>query len=92
MVFRIENADAMTRLIGRYCFVMVGLVGGLLVYAGYRAEVRVPAMVLGTVEKLTFVGLVLTSPLRRRALTMLFVCADAVMALLYIVILVGRGA
>ena len=84
----IEVAGAMTKLLGRYCFVLVALVGGLLIYAGYHAEIRVPAIVVGTVEKLTFVGLVLASPLRRRALTMFFVSADSVMALLFVVLLV----
>jgi hypothetical protein len=48
-------------------------------------------MVVGAAEKLTFGVLVIASPLRRRPLTMAVVCADAIMALLYVLLLTRRG-
>jgi hypothetical protein len=58
-----------------------------LMYAAYHPEVRVPAMIVGAAEKLIFGILVIASPLRKRRLTMAVVCADAIMGLLYVLIL-----
>jgi hypothetical protein len=83
----VEKADATTMLVARQLFLMGALVGALLVFAGYHPEARTPAMVFGAAEKFGFAGFVLTSPFRRRALTMFVVCADLVMAVLYVLIL-----
>jgi hypothetical protein len=44
-------------------------------------------MIVGAAEKLVFGILVIASPLRRRLLTVAVVCADAIMGLLYVLIL-----
>ena len=74
-------------LITRHWGLLVGLVGGLLIYAAYHAEIRVPVMIVAAAEKLVLGALVIASPLRGRLVTMAVVCADGVMALLYIVTL-----
>jgi hypothetical protein len=71
-------------LIARHWSLLVGLVGGLLIYAAYHPEVRWPVIIVAIVEKLAIFLLVVASPLRTRFITMSVVCADAVMALLYI--------
>ena len=76
-----------TLLIARHWSLLVGLVGGLLIYAAYHAEIQVPAMAVAATEKLVLGGLVLASPLRTRLLTMAVVCADGIMALLYVIII-----
>jgi hypothetical protein len=79
--------QATTLMIARHWSLLVALVGGLLIYAAYHAEIRVPVMIVAATEKLVLGGLVLASPLRTRLLTLGVVCADAVMAILYIVTL-----
>jgi hypothetical protein len=79
--------DPIVLLMGRHWSFLGALVGGLVIYAAFHPEVRVPAMVVGAAEKLAFGVLVIASPLRRRLITMAVVCGDAVMALIYIILL-----
>jgi len=71
----------------RHWSLLAALVGGLLMYAAYHPEARLPALVIGAAEKLVFGILVIASPLRGRRLTIAVVCADAIMGLLYVLIL-----
>jgi hypothetical protein len=71
----------------RHWSLLAALVGGLLMYAGYHPEARLPALFIGAAEKLAFGILVIASPLRRRRLTIAVVGADAIMGLLYVLIL-----
>jgi hypothetical protein len=82
-----KTSDATVILMARHWSLLVALVGGLLMYAGYHPEARVPAMIVGAAEKLVFGALVVASPLRRRRLTMTVVGADAIMGLLYVLLL-----
>lgn len=75
-------------LIARYMTMLVACIGGLLIYAGYHPEARVPILIAGAAEKLVFGALIVTSPLRTRLLTMAVAGADAVMGILYVVFLV----
>ncbi|MFZ0682918.1 MAG: hypothetical protein WAM84_08565 [Candidatus Cybelea sp.] len=81
------TSDTTVILMARHWSLLAALVGGLLMYAGYHPEARLPAMIVGAAEKLVFGILVIASPLRRRRLTLTVVCADAVMGLLYLLIL-----
>jgi hypothetical protein len=85
-----DPPNAMMRLVMRHWFLMVGLVGVLLGVAAYDGGCRVPAMLFAIAEKLALGALVLASPLRKRVLTMSAVGADAIMAVLFITILI-RG-
>jgi hypothetical protein len=71
----------------RHWSLLTALVGGLLMYGAYHPEARLPALVIGAAEKLVFGILVIASPLRGRRLTIAVVCADAIMGLLYVLIL-----
>jgi hypothetical protein len=83
-MFGIDAPDAATLLLGRHWSLLIGLVGGLLIYAAYHPEIRVPVMVVGAIEKLVLGALVVSSPLRKRPPTLVAVGADTIMALLYI--------
>ena len=78
-------------LLARHWSLLISLVGGLLIYAAYHPDVRVPVMVVAAAEKLVLAVLVATSPLRRRMETVSVVGADVVMASLYVVYLAQRG-
>jgi hypothetical protein len=82
-----KTSDPTVILMARHWSLLAALVGGLLMYAGYYPEARLPALIIGAAEKLVFGILVIASPLRRRRLTLAVVCADAIMGLLYVLIL-----
>ncbi|HEY1882058.1 MAG TPA: hypothetical protein VGG51_03330 [Candidatus Cybelea sp.] len=88
MLFGIDTTDAATLLLGRHWSLLIGLVGGLLIYAAYHPEIRAAVMVVGVIEKLALGALVIASPLRKRPPTLAAAGADAVMALLYIFFLI----
>ncbi len=84
-----DPADKTMLVPARHWFLMIGLVGALLVFAAYDSDYRVPALLFAIIEKLALGAMVLTSPLRKRPLTVAVVCADATMAGLFIFILAG---
>ncbi|MGA8099386.1 MAG: hypothetical protein WB810_12100 [Candidatus Cybelea sp.] len=84
-VFGTTLADAATVLVARHWSLLIALVGGLLIYAGFHTEARVPIMVAAIVEKLALGVLIVASPMRKRLVTVAVAGADAVMALRYII-------
>jgi len=88
IVFGTTLAVAAMVLVTRHWSLLIALVGGLLIYAGFHTEARVPIMVAAIVEKLALGVLVVASPLRKRTATVAVAGADAVMALLYVISLV----
>jgi hypothetical protein len=88
LLFGMTTEDAAAVLLGRHWSLLIALIGGLLVYASFHVEVQVPVMIAATIEKLALTPLTVASPLRKRALTLLVVGADAVMACLYIILLI----
>src|SRR6267378_2080951 len=66
MLFGQAPADALSLLIARHWGLLVGLVGALLIYAAYHAEIRVPTLIVAIVEKAAFALGMLISPFLRR--------------------------
>ncbi len=89
VLFGQSPADALGLNIARHWALLVFLVGGLIVYAAYRPEIRVPTLIVAVVEKAAFAVVMLSSPLRRRPSVMVIALADGVMAALYGMLLVG---
>ena len=92
MMFGVETRDAATMLLARHWSFLIALIGVLLVYAAYNAEVRVPIMIAGALEKFALAAMVFSGPLRKRRVTAMVVGADVVMALLYVYFLVVPAA
>lgn len=89
LLFGQAPADALGLLIVRHWGLLVGLVGALLVYAAYHAEVRVPILSVAIVEKAAFALGMFLSPWRRRPIVLIAALADAGMAALYTMYLIG---
>jgi hypothetical protein len=89
MVFGRPPADVLTPMIARNWGLLVFLVGALLIYAAYHAEIRVPVMIVAAVEKVVFVLGLLISPFRRRPSVLFTAAADAAMTALYVSYLAG---
>jgi hypothetical protein len=88
VLFGQPPADALGILIARHWGLLVGLVGALLVYAAYHAEVRVPTLTVAAGEKAAFAIGALLSP-RRRPAVLVMALADAGMAAAYCLYLTG---
>jgi len=86
-IFGIENPDVAATVLARHWGLLVALVGSLLVFAAYCPDFRVPAMVVGATEKLAIGAFVLATPLRRRVVLMMIAAGDAVMAIIYLIVL-----
>jgi len=80
-----ELSIALTRHWGLLLF----CVGALLIYAGFHPAVRDPALVLASIEKAGFVACVFGSSLRRRPIVAAMAIGDGVMALVYVLYLLG---
>ena len=89
MLFGQTPDDALSLLIARHWGLLVCLVGALLIYAAYHAEIRVPTLIVAIVEKAAFALGMLISPFRRRRVVLVMALADAGMAALYLIYLIG---
>jgi hypothetical protein len=89
MLFGQAPSDGLGLLIARHWGLLIGLVGALLIYAAYHAEVRVPTLIVAVVEKAAFALGVIISPFRRRPSALIMALADAGMATVYLIYLTG---
>jgi hypothetical protein len=90
MLFGQAPSDALGLLIARHWGLLVGLVGALLIFAAYHAEVRVPTLIVAIVEKMVLVFGLFLSRFRRRPTVLVMALADAGMAAVYLIYLIGR--
>ena len=88
VVFGQSPSDALSLLIARHWGLLVCLVGALLIYAAYHAEIRVPTLIVAIAEKAAFALGVFISPFHRRPAVVVMALADAGMAAVYLMYLV----
>jgi hypothetical protein len=89
VVFGQAPSDALSLFIARHWGLLVSLVGALLIYAAYHAEVRVPTLIVAIGEKTALVLGVLISPFRQRPTVLAMALADAGMSAVYVLYLTG---
>jgi hypothetical protein len=89
MLFGNASSNTSSILIARHWGLLIFLVGALLIYAAYHQEIRIPTLVIAIVEKTTFALGVFISPLRRSRTAFVVALADASMAIVYAVYLIG---
>ena len=75
--------------LARHWGLLLFCVGVLLVYSAFHPAVRVPAVVLASVEKVGFVACVFGTSLRQRRMPAIMAAADAFMTLIYVLYLLG---
>jgi hypothetical protein len=75
--------------LARHWGLLLFCVGALLVYSAFHPQLRVPAVVLASVEKVGFVACVLGTSLRKRPIVAMTAATDAVMVVIYVLYLVG---
>ena len=89
MLFGQAPSGAASLFIARHWGLLVCLVGALLIYAAYHAELRIPTLIVGIVEKAAIALGLLISPLRRRPAVRAMALADGGMAAVYCIYLIG---
>ena len=89
VLFGQAPSDALSVFIARHWGLLVCLVGALLIYAAYHAEVRAPTLIVASVEKAALVLGLLISPFRQRPTVLAIALADATMAAVSLVYLTG---
>jgi hypothetical protein len=89
IVFGQAPSDLLSLLIVRHWGLLVGLLGALLIYAAYHAEVRIPTLIVAIVEKAAIALGVFISPFRRRPEAFVVALADSGMATVYLMYLIG---
>jgi hypothetical protein len=86
-VFGEVPSGPVSLVVARHWGLLLFCVGALLVYAAFHPALRVPAMVLASVEKGGFVACVLGTSLRQRITPLILALFDALMLLLYVLYL-----
>ena len=76
-------------LLTRHWAFLVFLVGAFLCYAAFDPPCRFPALIMASLEKVAFVGLVFLSPLRNFRPAQLAAAGDGLLALFCLACLVG---
>jgi hypothetical protein len=89
VLFGQAPSDLLGLLITRHWGLLVFLVGALLAYAAYHVEVRVPALIVAVAEKAAFALGMFLSPFRSRPAVLVMALADAGMAGVYVMYLIG---
>ncbi|HEV3439781.1 MAG TPA: hypothetical protein VG122_20615 [Gemmata sp.] len=89
LLFGKVSSDTLSLLIARHWGLLVFLIGILLIYAAYHAEIRVPTLIVAIVEKVAFSFGVFVSSFRRCPAVLVVALADTGMAALYLMYLAG---
>ena len=89
MLFGQAPSDALSILIARHWGLLVFLVGALLTYSAYHAEIRIPTLLVAIAEKAAFALGMFLSPFHRRPTVLVMALADAGMAAVYSIYLAG---
>jgi hypothetical protein len=89
LLFGQAPSDGLSLLIVRHWGLLVGLIGALLIYAAYHAEIRVPTLIVAIVEKVAFAVGVFRLPFGRRPAVLVMALADSGMAVVYLMFLIG---
>jgi hypothetical protein len=89
LLFGQAPSDELGLFVVRQWGLLVFLVGALLIYAAYHAEVRVPVLFVAIAEKAAFALGMFLSSFRSRPAVLVMALADTGMAAVYLMYLTG---
>jgi hypothetical protein len=90
LIYGESLTGAAVPMLVRHWGLLITGAGVLLIYAAFNPPLRVPMMVLGVVEKVVLAGSILSTPLRKRPIPIAIAALDLLIALLYIIYLIGN--
>lgn len=83
------SSDALTKMFARHWGLLLFCIGALLFYAAFHPCMRVPAVVLASIEKLGFVACVFGTSVRDQRMASVMAAGDAVMVILFVLYIAG---
>lgn len=89
MYFEQVPSDALSLAIARHWGLMVFCIGALIVWAGFRPELRTPVLIFACLEKIALVIGVFTLSLHARPEASVVALSDATFTVLYLLYLAG---
>ena len=82
-------SDAVSRMFARHWGLLLFCIGVLLVYAAFHPSIRMPAMVVASIEKAGFVACVFGTSVREQPMARIMAAGDAVMVIVFVLYLSG---
>ena len=76
-------------MFARHWGLLLFCIGALLFYSAFHPELRKPAVVFASLEKIGFVACVFGTSLRRRPMASIMAAGDAVMIIIFMLYLAG---
>ncbi len=83
LFFGVEESGEASTLVTRHWGWLGFLIGALVVHAAFVPGLRVPVVLVATLEKIVFAGLVFLGPFRRSGFAKWAAAGDSFMVLLY---------
>jgi hypothetical protein len=85
----VETSDPAILLLAKHWGLLIFLVCVLLVYSTYDPSIRDPVLVVASLEKIAFAGLVFFGPVKRTSVTTFAAVGDTAFVILYVAYFVG---
>jgi len=89
LLYGVETSEPTTLLLARHWGLLIFLVGVLLVYSAYNPSIRDPVLVVASLEKIVFAGLIFLSPVKRTFVATFAAAGDTAFVILYGVYFLG---
>ncbi len=89
LAFGVTDAAGSTIFFVRHWGVLIGVIGGLVLFGGLAPAVRDPVLVAAAGEKVAIVVLIFFGPLKRTAAMTAIAAIDGLFAVLYVAYLAG---
>lgn len=81
--------DPLSKMFARNWGLLLFCIGALLFYSAFHPDLRKPAVILASLEKVGFVGGVFATSLRERRMASIMAAGDALMVILFLLYLAG---
>ena len=89
LMYDVNTSEPTTLLLARHWGLLIFLIGALLVYSAYDPSTRDPVLVVASLEKIAFAGLVFFGPVNRTPVATFAAAGDTSFAILYVAYFLG---
>ena len=89
MIYGEAPINRVSLFLARHWGLLIFLIGALLIYAAFHPAVRAPAMIIAVIEKVALGSAVLGTSLRQLPVAAAIAAGDLLIALVYVLYLVG---
>ena len=89
LVFNLEKVPVVYLFITRHWGLLISLTGFLLVYAAFNKDIQEVAMILASISKMVFAGMVMFSPLNQSRVFTRIATFDAIIVAIFALYFAG---